>query len=128
MTSNIYEGKFSGDYKSAFTKAVDELLAVPDMPTPFRISAVDVLIEAYFTQTGEKPSSDKLSMLADFLLRDELSAQHADKVSREAYPILSRVQLSRRETRELPSEMEWHTANRSHKLNGKRAKSPWEEM
>ncbi|MGM1023519.1 MAG: hypothetical protein ACQEXV_24035 [Bacillota bacterium] len=120
--TTIYAGRFTEDYKTAFAAAVSELLAVQDMPVQFRMSAVDVLTEAYYEQTGERPSADKLSMLADFILRDDLSDRDPDKVTKTEYPFLSKDQIKTRDGREFASDnMARHTSDIKHKLNGKRA-------
>ena len=118
----MYTNRFAlgSDYKTEFSAAVTELLAV-DMPTPWRMKAVDDLVDAYVKQTGERPDGRQVERLTDYILKDELTDPHADKVTNTEYPILSAVQLSRRTGRELSSgELVGHTANTSHKLKGKR--------
>ncbi|KTS84456.1 hypothetical protein NS115_03765 [Paenibacillus jamilae] len=120
--TTIYAGRFTGDYKTAFAAAVYELLAVQDMPVNFRISAVEVLTEAYYEQTGERPSTEMLSLLADFILRDDLSDRDPDKVTKKEYPFLSKDQIKTRGGREFASDnMARYTSDIKHKLNGKRA-------
>ena len=118
----MYENRFAAgsDFKSEFDAAVTELLAV-DMPTPWRVKAVEDITDEYFKQTGERPDGRQLERLTDYILRDELTDRSADKVTNNEYPILSSVQLSRRTDREMSSgELVGHTANTSHKLKGRR--------
>jgi hypothetical protein len=117
---SIYDGRFTGDYKTAFSEAVNELLAVNDMPVNFRISAVTVLTEAYYEQTGKRPPSDTLAQLADFILRDDLRDKDPDKVTKTEYPFLSKDQIKLRKAREFPSELENHTVDIKHKLYGRK--------
>jgi hypothetical protein len=119
----IYYGRFSGDYKAAFVVAVDEMLAM-DMAVEYRIHFVNVLTDAYYAQTGQKPDQWQLHRLADYILRDELSDPHPDKVSREDYPILSVGQIKLRNGREYSGgDVAHYSADRKHKLNGTRRKA-----
>ncbi|MTV50980.1 hypothetical protein GJ688_18855 [Heliobacillus mobilis] len=47
------------NYKEFFSRAVAHL-STQDMPVPWRIKAVDDLIEAYVKQVGEVPDGDQL--------------------------------------------------------------------
>lgn len=122
--TTIYAGRFTGDYKAAFAEAVEDLLSIPDMPVQYRISAVEVLTEAYYEQTGERPGSEPLSDLANFILRDDLKDRDPDKVTNTEYPFLSSDQFRTRVLRELVSEdMSKYTADVKHKMHGKRVRS-----
>lgn len=118
----MYKNRFAlgSDYKTEFIGAVTELLAL-EMPIQWRMKAVGDLSDAYVEQTGERPDGRQIERLTDYILKDELTDPHADKVTNNEYPILSVVQLSRRTGRELSSgELVGHSANTSHKLKGKR--------
>lgn len=119
----MYKDSFAPatDFKSAFVGAVDELLAA-DMPTPWRIKAVDDLTAAYLEQTGQRPDAYQLSRLADYILRDDLSDPHPDKVSNTEYPFLSEGQFKLRRVRENSSGegVAKFTKNSSQLMNGTR--------
>jgi hypothetical protein len=115
----MYEFYFEGDFKSGFSQAVDELLTL-DLPMTFRIGQVEILTEAYFEQTGQKPDPFQLERLADFILRDDLSDPHPDKVTNTEFPILSEGQVKLRNGRENSWDVSIFSPNRKHKLNGTR--------
>ncbi|MFS0841227.1 hypothetical protein [Paenibacillus sp. 1P03SA] len=121
--TSIYAGRFTtGDYRAAFYAAVGELTAVTDMPVQFRISAVEVLTESYFQQTGRQPGTNELELLADFILRDELSDKAPDKVTNTPFPFLSENQSRTRREREVASDMTNTTADVTYRMNGRRAR------
>ncbi|MCW2279239.1 hypothetical protein [Heliophilum fasciatum] len=89
------------DYKNSFRQAVTQLVS-QDMPVPWRVKAVDDLIEAYVAQVDEVPDGQQLEQLANYLLRD--SVNQPDKVSRTEYPALNEGQWKLRCRREMSSE------------------------
>lgn len=99
----MYEGQFAKgtNYKEAFKLATENLFS-KKFPIPWRIKAVDDLCEAYVTQTGEIPDSTQLTLLADYILTEDLTNRCPDKVTNTEYPILSGGQVKLRNRRELP--------------------------
>ena len=61
-----------------------------------RMQFADKLTEGYFTKHGKIPDGMILDRLATLILQDELADKHADKMTRNEYPLLSDRQ---RETR-----------------------------
>jgi hypothetical protein len=112
-----------GNYKRTFIDEVDRLTA-RDLPVQVRLKVVDDLIEAYFTQTGEIPDSNQLTRLADYLLKDELTDRHPDKVTRTEFPILSGDQQRLRGRRERARDTSRMTNDTKHRLNGRRKNVP----
>lgn len=62
-----------------------------------RVEQADKLCEAHYEQVGSYPSESVLSRLAWYIVFDEMTDSHPDKMSREEYPMLSRGQMERRD-------------------------------
>lgn len=118
----MYEGKFlkGTNYKKAFQAEVSKLVEI-EMPVQWRIKAIEELTEAYFKQTGELPESEELNRLADFILKDDLTDKHPDKVTNAEYPILSEGQVKLRLKREKATDLTNFTHDKKHKMNGRKA-------
>lgn len=56
----------------------------------------DRIVESFFAVVGKIPSTAQLDRLASYLLFDELTDEHPDKMTREEYPILSESQRDER--------------------------------
>jgi len=65
-----------------------------------RVQKADDLIEAYYKQTELKPPSAVLSRLAWYIVFDEMTDSHPDKVTRRETPFLSEHQEKYRQNRE----------------------------
>ena len=118
MNPKHYEGRFDGthkrsdpskNYNEVFEDLVTKLTRVLNYDgTPpnakQRLRMVEVITEAYIEQTGERPQGIQLFRLANFLLLDELTDSHPDKVTRTEYPIMNKRQLKLRHGRELANE------------------------
>lgn len=105
----FYTGLFaSAAYKSQFERLVSELLALnldgqpPSMTS--RLLACEAIVDAYVEQTGEVPEGTQLQFLANWLLLEELTNPHPDKVTRTEYPIMNKRQLRTRHYREKSNE------------------------
>lgn len=73
---------------------------IPEPTTPQeRVSKADKLCEDYYVQVGAKPSSGALSRLAWYVIFDDMTDSHPDKVSRTEYPIMSGWQKELRNER-----------------------------
>ncbi|HHK5534608.1 TPA: hypothetical protein ACQUHH_003065 [Bacillus mobilis] len=66
-----------------------------------RTREIKSLTDAYVASVGELPEPKQFEQLADFLLYEELSDTHPDKMTHEEYPIMSNYQLSRRHSGEV---------------------------
>lgn len=86
--------------KIELDERLDELCGRRILNRQVRMQEVDALIHRYVEMTGSKPSPAKLQKLTDYILWEELSDPHPDKVTREAYPILSEGQLQLRYRKE----------------------------
>ena len=75
-----------------------------DNPTTHleRVREADSLCEAHYAIIGDFPAESVLSRLAWYIVFDEMTDSHPDKMTREEYPIMNGSQRKRRE--EIPSE------------------------
>lgn len=83
-----------------FTGAVSALIEANIVDRTERMASVDTLISAYTAETGEYPDAYELVRLADYILREELTDMHPDKVTNTEYPFFSASQLTLRLERE----------------------------
>lgn len=67
-----------------------------------RVSKAEELTEAHYAQVGQKPAESVLSRLAWYIVFDEMTNNHPDKITREEYPIMNESQRKRR--KEIPSK------------------------
>lgn len=88
----------------------------------FTVEERNILVQKYLDTyeqlMGGKPSPQRLSELADFILAEELANPHPDKVTREEYPILTSKQLLRRQKKTVLSDKEDTTDFLNTKYNG----------
>ncbi|MGN4945197.1 hypothetical protein [Bacillus cereus group sp. MYBK104-1] len=96
------------NYKMQFETYVNTLITSLRESDSSAISNRDVrakeiksLTDAYVEAVGERPEPKQLERLADFLLYEDLSNTHPDKMSLAEYPIMSDHQLSRRHSGEV---------------------------
>ncbi|MEV2320435.1 hypothetical protein ABNC55_20910 [Paenibacillus larvae] len=89
--------------KIAFNEAVTELITENITDRQERIKAVEALTDAYIDSIGQAPDSVQLERLADYILAEELTDMHPDKMTREEYPFFSSWQLQRRRNKESSS-------------------------
>lgn len=88
---------FTGDYKTTLSELIDGIeKQVNETSREERMTLVESVTDDYIEQTGEKPNGQALHRLADFILHEELSDMHADKMTREEAPIMSEHQEGRR--------------------------------
>lgn len=73
-----------------------ELRGGRDIIVADRIAEVSGWIDAYIDENGVRPPAHRLDELADYILYDELTDTHPDKMTREEYPIMSEWQRARR--------------------------------
>lgn len=91
--------KLAQDYHDIITELYDEYRELDQGFKPSvkeRNSASNALIEEYIETHKERPPNALLSRLASYVLLDDLSDSHPDKMSREEYPIMSYGQTGRR--------------------------------
>lgn len=67
-----------------------------EMTRQERIEAVEAITETYTMQLNYRLDSHTLERMANLILHEELSDKHADKITRNEYPIMSERQLGRR--------------------------------
>jgi len=65
-----------------------------------RFKVIEEINEQYFQETEDNLPSYLLTKLANWILAEELTDQHADKVTREDFPVLSDKQARLRKRRE----------------------------
>ncbi len=68
--------------------------------TQERVCKAEELTEAYYEQLGFQPAESVLSRLAWYLVFDEMTDSHPDKMTREEFPMMSEHQTSVRQKRE----------------------------
>lgn len=88
------------DYKAEFHDAVTDLIAEDIADRGERMAAVHALTEAYIDSVGVAPDPAEVERLTDYILREELTDRHPDKIARDEYPFMSDWQLGRRENHE----------------------------
>lgn len=88
------------DYKAEFHDAVTDLIAEDITDRGERMAAVHALTEAYIDSVGVAPDQAELERLTNYILREELTDRHPDKITRDDYPFMSDWQLGRREDHE----------------------------
>lgn len=105
LDPKYYEGRFVGNYTGALKIMVSRFLDMEPVPDlDFRKKAIEVLTDEYIRQTGEAPDGVQLGLLANWILFDDLTNSHPDKVTREEYPIMNKGQLRTRHRRERADE------------------------
>lgn len=88
------------DYKASFKHAATCLIDDHIEDREERVAQVQALIDEYVTETGERPSTDIIALLTDYLLHEDLEGDsRTDKIN-DDYPILSDRQMERRHERE----------------------------
>lgn len=129
MTNKSYfTGFFLGAYKTRLEKEVTRLLAFVDEhgepPTiATRNQIIEALFDTYVAETGNVPDGNQVQRLANWLLLEDLTNNHPDKVTREAYPFMTKRQMRTRYNRERADENipETHTVQKY--LGGKKQSS-----
>src|SRR6478609_6999258 len=105
---NIYNDTFTSDYQKDFEEHVSVLLTLKlggKIPTiPLRNHLIECLTSAYIEATGRRPETTELYRLSNWILMEELTNPHPDKVTMEEYPILTNRQLKKRKNREVSNE------------------------
>lgn len=89
------------DYKTKFNEDVTVLIASNIEDRTERMAAIQALIDRYVEASGERPDAAQLERLTDYILREELTDRHPDKVTRDEYPFFSAWQLELRHDREV---------------------------
>lgn len=93
----IYD--FTGDHKERLEALVSELEEQRSHTSrAFRIKVAGSILNDYVAQLGRTPNDALMKRITDVVLDEELSDKRPDKVTLEAYPILSDRQLGRRMT------------------------------
>jgi len=85
-----YHDKITDLYDVYYKANKDESPTVSE-----RNSASNALIEAYVVEHGKRPPNAITSRLATYILLDDLTDSHPDKMAREEYPIMSYGQTGR---------------------------------
>lgn len=125
LNKDFYTGAFVGNYKVRCEREVSSLLSLLDSEgnppsLKYRIEAIDVLFDAYIEQTSEVPDGVQVQRLGNWLLLEDMTNNHPDKVSREEYPFLTKRQLRTRYNRERADESIQETLTRQNYLGGKK--------
>lgn len=121
----FFETKFGWNAKDHFEKEVTNLLALIDTegepPTiETRIQIIVAITDAYIDQTGKIPEGVQIQRLGNWLLLEDLTNNHPDKVTREDYPVLTKRQLRTRYRRERADENIPETLTKQKYLGGKK--------
>ena len=97
------------EYIEQFTKLAEDLAntKLQDAPKVEVItSQVNALIEEYYSKVGKFPKSYVLELLANYILINELKNKDVDKVANNEFPILSEVQIKRRNRKQVSMQDE----------------------
>lgn len=105
-----------GDYKTEFMEKAKVLVDMGIKDRPERITLINELCETYTATTGQTPDSYPLVMLANYILKEELSDPDSNKARKTEYSFLSDDQLDRREDKEVALNKLEHTIS----IDGKR--------
>ena len=84
------------DYVSALIDGAYSRKNAGNPTTPSeRVNSAQSICESYYAQVGQQPPSAVLSRLAWYLVFDEMTDSHPDKMTREELPIMSGGQTKR---------------------------------
>lgn len=87
--------------KDSFESIVSKVVAEYKDKTVAEVNEiVDSVCEAYVMQYGQKPDSYQLTLLANLVLKDDLSNPDVYKTQNEEFPFLSDTQRKRRNKKE----------------------------
>lgn len=128
MYVEFYDGMFDGQIIEQFEKIVSRVLRIQryngEPPTiRERKYIIEALLEAYVNQTGRQPDGVQAQRLGNWLLLEQLTDSHPDKVTREEYPFLTKRQLRTRYFRERADDTIPETHTRQKYLGGTRSPS-----
>lgn len=94
----------TNEYIANFTERAEELAntKLADCP-PIEImnTKVEEMIEHYYQTVGKFPKSYALEQLGNYLLVRDLKNKDVDKVTNTPFPILSEIQLKRRNRKQM---------------------------
>ena len=84
------------DYVSALIDGAYSRKNAGNPTTPSeRVNSAQSICESYYAQVGQQPPSAVLSRLAWYLVFDEMTDSHPDKMTREEIPVMSGGQTKR---------------------------------
>lgn len=118
------------DYKTQFSEDAAALIASNIADRTERMAAVQALIDRYIEANGEVPDRAQLERLTDYILREELTDRHPDKITRNEYPFMSTWQLELRHDRETSLKVaeETGTDGRDYRVPKRRKRSTYENI
>lgn len=96
----MISGKRRHDYDISYRRSAKQMYKEKLTP-PDAVSETNEMIERYYEDTGEFPSDNYLSMLADAILSEDLSDSSSNKVQTSEYPILGARQMQNRRSTEV---------------------------
>jgi hypothetical protein len=122
---HYFDGMFVANYKVRMDKEVSKLLSLLDVngqppSMEIRKQAIEAICDAYIEQTGEIPDGVQVQRLGNWLLLEDMTNNHPDKVTREEYPFLTKRQLRTRYNRERADETIEEKLTRQNYLGGKK--------
>jgi hypothetical protein len=100
MTMTLFNFNLENDYAEEFRLTVEEMMKNPEEDRDLRMETVQILIDDYVDQTGERPKNRDLTRLGHYILSEELKDKRPNKVQEEEHPILSNSQVIRRQANE----------------------------
>lgn len=125
QNKNFFDGCFVGDYKTRLGKEVTQIMALKTedgIPPSVEVrkAIINAVFDAFIEQTGKSPDGVQVQRLANWLLLEDLTNNHPDKVTREDYPVLTKRQLRTRYHREKADENIPETHTTQSYLGGKK--------
>lgn len=115
-------------YKETFEDAVVDIIAEDITDRNERMKAIEALTEAYVDDVGVRPDTTQLERLTDYILREELTDTHPDKVTNTEYPFMSEWQLDLRRDKEtgLKAAEETGTDGQDYRVPKRRRRTGYE--
>lgn len=106
LDPQYYDGMFSdSECNENFKEMVARFTKMkPIPPLDFRRVAIKVISDAYIDQTGEVPNGVQLNLLGNWILAEDITDPHPDKVTNTEFPVMNKRQLRLRHNREVAIE------------------------
>lgn len=121
-----YDGMFAHNYNERIDKEVTAILKLVDeegvAPShEIRNEIIETVFDAFIAQTKKVPSGVQVQRLANWLLLEEMTNNHPDKVSNTEFPFMTKRQLRTRYRREMANESIPETLTTQPYLEGRKS-------
>ena len=121
-----YDGMFERNYNERIDKEVTAILKLVDEEgvapsNEIRNEIIETVFDAFIAQTKKVPSGVQVQRLANWLLLEELTNNHPDKVTNTEFPFMTKRQLRTRYRREMANESIPETLTTQPYLKGRKS-------